>query len=118
MPFVANFVRIIHILFVLFMVAAPFTNNFTRDMYIIIVPFLFLHWWMNDDTCALTLMECKLRGVGKSESLMQQIVGPVYDPTNADPFRYAYMFLVWVYVVYYRQPWLFERWISTHSFQF
>ena len=46
------------------------------------LPFLWFHWILNDDTCALTLIEQKLRGLNPSEckkkSFFFNLVSPVY----------------------------------------
>jgi hypothetical protein len=43
-----------------------------------------VHWYANDDTCALTLMEQKLTGVKKSESFVNQVVNPIYKISDKD----------------------------------
>lgn len=83
MQILANIVRLLHILFILFMLVIPFTNNnFLLNLYIIIVPFLFFHWATNDDTCFLTIVECNLRGVSKSNAFMQSLISPIYKVPN------------------------------------
>jgi hypothetical protein len=48
-------------------------------------PSLAFHWITNNDTCSLTLLEMKLRGIEKcDESFFFKIVSPIYKPTWCD----------------------------------
>lgn len=47
-------------------------------MFSLIVPFLFLHWSLNDDTCALTAMEQTLTGYEKHETFTGQLMKGIY----------------------------------------
>ena len=77
---------IIHIIFVLFVVLTPFTNsNYLLCMHILIVPFIIIHWLLNDNTCALTTIEKKMRekiyGIKNAhkECFSCKIIEPIYD---------------------------------------
>ena len=75
----ANIVWIVHVLFVAWVVVAPFSRDaFTLVLHLIVMPFIFLHWATNDDTCALTLLERRLRGVDADHSFFHNLVSPVY----------------------------------------
>lgn len=77
--FLANVCWVLHILFVLWVVVTPFTNNEPMlVLHLITMPFLWFHWLLSDDTCALTLMERHLRGVDAKESFFHNLVSPVY----------------------------------------
>ena len=53
---------ILHILFSIFILFTPFYgNNYLLLLHIIILPFIMSHWIINDQSCALTLMELKFR---------------------------------------------------------
>jgi len=72
-------VSVIHCVFVLFMVWAPFSNNRAAlVMHLLLTPCLWIHWLLNDDTCMLTLVERRLRGVENNESFFYALVSPVY----------------------------------------
>lgn len=82
-------VVIIHIIFVIFVIFTPFTNsNYFLCLHSIIVPFIILHWSLNDNTCALTTFEKKLRekinGVqnANKECFSCKIIEPIYDFKN------------------------------------
>ena len=80
MPPAALFIRILHILIVLWLIIVPFTNiEPLLVLHLIMMPFLWLHWILNDDTCSLTIMEMKLRGIEQPcESFFYNLVSPVY----------------------------------------
>jgi hypothetical protein len=94
-------VMIIHILFVLFVLITPFTNsNYFILMHSIIVPFIMLHWFLNDNTCALTTFEKKLRenvyGVInlEKECFSCKIIEPIYDFKNNYKERAMFIYIV------------------------
>ena len=89
---VADFVRALHVLLVLYMIWAPLFAD-TMQLMLVEAGFilLFFHWILNNDACALTLLEQKLRGVEKSESFVQSVVGPVYGVSNTQAGR-----VVWI----------------------
>jgi hypothetical protein len=72
-------VRALHVALVAFFVWAPFSrSDAALALHFVSMPFLWLHWVLNDDTCALTILESKLRGVPASRSFFHSIVSPVY----------------------------------------
>lgn len=76
----ADVVRLLHVLLVCFMLWAPVFGD--RPMLVLASAMylsLFLHWVTNNDTCALTLLEQHLRGVQKQSTFMQSLVGPVFQ---------------------------------------
>lgn len=75
----ANAVWLLHMLVLLFIVIAPFTNGeFALLMHFIMAPGLLVHWATNMDTCALTLVEARLRGVPCSQTFLDGLVGSLY----------------------------------------
>ena len=73
-------VRLLHGLLVLFMIVAPFTNNCEWVfIHSIGVPFLYIHWVLNNDTCALTEVEKILTGKkSNTDTFIGSVVSPVY----------------------------------------
>ena len=57
-------IQILHVLVMLAVLIIPFIQeSIIIDIYyIIFIPFLLLHWLINNDNCALTIIENKLRG--------------------------------------------------------
>lgn len=81
----ANFIRLIHILIVLFMIMVPFLQN----LQLSILHFTFgisilVHWYCNNNVCSLTLLEAKLRGIEVGKGFIYQIIAPVYDFLKLD----------------------------------
>ncbi len=77
-------ITILHIIFVLFVVVVPFTSsNYLLMMHAVFIPFLLFHWLLNDNTCALTMLERKLRkeitGKDCDECITCKLIEPVYD---------------------------------------
>ena len=57
-----NIITVLHMLFVLFVIVVPFTSsNYLLFLHALFIPFLLFHWVLNDNTCALTIIERKLR---------------------------------------------------------
>ena len=81
----------------------PFLKNTQLlEMYSILVPFIFYHWSVNDDTCALTQMEMYVTGNSKEETFFGRIMGPIYkmDDTDANNLLKTVMFGLWLFVQY------------------
>ena len=79
-------IKIIHTLFVAFVLLAPFSNiELLLTYHFIIVPFLWIHWYTNNDVCALTLIESKLRGIeDTSDTCIGSVINPIYKVQNKD----------------------------------
>lgn len=103
---VLHLIMIIHFLVVLFVVLTPFFgNNYFLIIHAIFVPFMMLHWYLNDNTCALTLMEKTLRkniyGVepDPNDCISYRIIAPVYDfkknNGHMSGFIYVVTFILW-----------------------
>jgi hypothetical protein len=95
----ANVCWVLHVLFVLWVIVTPFTNNEPMlVLHLIVMPFLWFHWLLNDDTCALTLAERTLRGVPSEESFFHNLVSPVYKIRDSDlrSASWAISVLLWL----------------------
>lgn len=78
----ATLIRTLHIFLILFVLLGAFLE----DPIILLLHFttcftILIHWRYNDNTCALTLMESKLRGIPAETSFMYSLVSPVYTPS-------------------------------------
>lgn len=101
----ADLVKLIHIVFVLFVVLVPFTNNeFWLTIHFIIVPFVMLHWLTNQSVCAFTELEKMLRGTTEdSETFIGQIVGPIYkfqSPGQENMFVWFVTIVLWLVTLF------------------
>lgn len=80
----ATCVSVLHALFLVYMIVTPFVGSpETLTVYSILCPFLALHWYLNNDQCAFTMLEAWLRGVDKQDSFIHRLVAPVYGLMNA-----------------------------------
>ena len=81
-------ITILHIIVILFVLITPFTNyNYFLFMHTIIVPFIMLHWYLNNNTCSLTVAEKEIRkrmnggnkNVNDDECYTYKFIAPIYD---------------------------------------
>lgn len=99
----ANLVLVLHILFVAFVVAAPFTGNEELiTLHVLVLPFVCFHWLMANDSCFLTLVEQRLRGVNTNQSFFHSLMSPLYKPSGfTDPVirktTWVITLLLWAY---------------------
>jgi hypothetical protein len=75
-------------------------NKKNLEFYSLLVPFIFYHWSVNDDTCALTQVEMMVTGNEKEETFFGRIMGPIYkmDDTDANNFLKTLLFSLWMLV--------------------
>ncbi len=98
--FLANVCWVLHVLFVLWVLVTPFTDNEPMlVLHLMVMPFLWLHWAVNDDTCALTLAERHLRGVSANDSFFHNLVSPVYKIRDQDLRVVCWWFSVGLWLV-------------------
>lgn len=106
-----NIITVLHMLFVLFVIVVPFTSsNYLLFLHALFIPFLLFHWVLNDNTCALTIIERKLRqqisGSDKidDECITCKLIEPVYDfRKNHETFTtiiYTITITLWLISVY------------------
>jgi hypothetical protein len=76
----ADIIKALHVLFILFMLAAPFVGSMeVVSLHFVLTPFLYLHWLTNDSTCALTMLEKAVRGVQDDRSFFHSLLSPIYE---------------------------------------
>jgi len=74
-----HIIKILHILFIFFVLFGFLSNDpLMLILYLVTLISLQLHWYLNDDTCFLTIMERTLTGRTNDESFMYQLVSPIY----------------------------------------
>jgi hypothetical protein len=96
-----NIIFALHALLLLFLIIIPFVNNERfLHMYSILIPFIFYHWSVNDDTCAMTQLETYVTGKNKDETFFHRLVSPVYkmDDTAANNLLKSLLFFLWMFV--------------------
>lgn len=79
--FLANVVFVLHLLLIIFMITVPFVEVpwSINLLHFTVVGSIIIHWLANDDSCFLTLLESKLRGIPTTSSFMYSLVSPVYQ---------------------------------------
>ena len=72
------------------------------EFYSLIIPFLFLHWSLNDDTCALTVMEQYASGNEKYETFTGKLMKGIYTMPDNDYGKVSKMlfFSLWMITQY------------------
>lgn len=80
---IVNLIKAFHITFLIFVLFVPFFGNeFLLTYHFITIPFVVLHWLTNNDICALSVFESKLRGIDENKTFIGRIVKPVYNLQN------------------------------------
>lgn len=108
--FMLYMIVVLHFMFVLFIVLTPFIgNNYFLVLHAIVVPFVMIHWYTNDNNCALTMMEKKIRKnlygeePDPNDCFTYNLIAPVYDfkKNNNDMSTLIYLvtFCLWGYTL-------------------
>lgn len=99
---------LLHITFILFVVLTPFIGDERLlILHIITIPFMMAHWYVNDNTCALTLLEnhirYKLNGKmpDNNDMFMYRLIAPIYDfkKNNEDISGLIYIITIIVWII-------------------
>lgn len=77
----ANVISLLHLGLVLWMIYTPLLDPSPHHVILHVIVSLFLlgHWAVGNTTCALTLIEKRVRGVQDDKSFVHSVVSPVYD---------------------------------------
>lgn len=86
MNILANIIAFLHLLFIIFITTTPFVtdNPFMLLYYCFILFFVMVHWYLNNDTCVLTLLEAKLRGKKDNDTFMGRLIKPIYNISSKE----------------------------------
>lgn len=90
----------IHVAVVITGILWPFVANRSfLLLYSFLIPFLFFHWAVNDDTCALTYLESMLTNEPKHRTFMGRLMGPIYKVSDDEigKMTKGVFFVLWVY---------------------
>lgn len=79
--FLANVVFVLHLLLIIFLISVPFVDVpwSVSLLHFTVIGSIIIHWLANDDSCFLTLLESKLRGIPQTSSFMHSLVNPIYQ---------------------------------------
>ena len=89
-----QFVQFVHLLGILFIVIMPFTHEINwLVVHVSACMSIFTHWMANDNTCFMSLVEAKLRGIPKDHSFIHSMVAPIYDMNKKQTCTLTYIIL-------------------------
>ena len=98
-----NIIFWIHFCFLLWILVTPFMNDRRQlEFYGMIIPFIFYHWSVNDDTCAMTQLEMMLTNQEKEKTFMHRVVSPIYEMEENDVNKITktVFFTLWAFSQY------------------
>lgn len=98
-----NIIFTIHLIFLGWILVTPFLNDRRQlEFYSMVIPFIFYHWSVNDDTCALTQAEMMVTGKNKDETFMGRVVGPIYkmEENDINKLTKTVFFALWAFTGY------------------
>ena len=78
-------VRLAHLLLILFITIVPLCSNslYLLILHSLFLPLMCLHWYLNNDICALTEVEKVLTNKkNNKDTFIGSILGPVYEPKS------------------------------------
>lgn len=112
-----NLIVLLHLLFVLFVIITPFIgNNYFLLLHAIVIPFMMAHWYINDNSCFLTIMEKQIRysiygELPESEMCFSyKLIAPIYDfkknHDDTSDFIYLITIILWLISIFR----LFSNW--------
>ena len=90
-------IMILHFIFICFLGLTPFFGpNWMMSIYLLIGPFLMAHWYCNNNTCAMTIIEYKIREkiygpTKRGDCFMSRLIDPIYEINQNHP-AYANVF--------------------------
>ena len=94
-----NIIFFIHLIILIVGILIPLLgNNIQLRAYSIALVIVFFHWMMNDDTCALTMLESKLTGKETSKTFTGRIISPIFklDDNEAKILIKTLFFILWL----------------------
>lgn len=96
----ANIIALLHLLFIIFVVTTPFVtdNPFFLLYYCLILFFVMIHWYLNNDTCVLTIIESKLRGKKDTETFMGRLIKPIYNISSKEIQYFSVALLLFAFL--------------------
>lgn len=104
-----NVISILHVLLIVYLVTVPVCPDATREivlLHIALISSILFHWALNNDVCALTLLEQRMYpDTPKEQLFMQRLVSPVYTVTNKDIRVGTYILLLVTVIKYYLTKW-------------
>lgn len=101
MVFLSYLVKLAHLLLLLFVISVPLCSNsvYFLILHSLFIPLMCLHWYLNNDVCALTEMEKFLTNKkNNKDTFIGSILGPVYEPKSDDVLKIT--LVLWMITLY------------------
>lgn len=91
--FLANCISFFHVLIILFVLLAPFSNiPYILFLHIMFCITLVIHWYLNSNVCALSILESKFRGLDShADGFIHKFVAPMYDVSETNWSNFCWM---------------------------
>ncbi len=106
-----QFVQFMHLLGILFIVAVPFQDEVNwLVVHVSACLSIFTHWLANDNTCFMSLVEAKLRGIPKDHSFIHSMVAPIYDMNKEQTCYLTYFLLFCLMSISLYKIFTSDRW--------
>jgi hypothetical protein len=99
-----NIISILHTALVVYLLSVPFLSDSVDILllHVAILGSIIFHWALNNDVCALTLLEQQMYPETKKDQLfVQRFVGPVYLMKNAHIHTATYALLLFTVYRYF-----------------
>lgn len=99
-----NFISITHAALIVYLITVPLVSESVEILFlhVAILGSIVFHWALNNDVCALTLLEQHLYPETPRDALfVQRLVGPVYNVRNADVHLATYALLLFTVYRYF-----------------
>ena len=99
-----NIIFVLHALFVVYLITLPFlTVSLSLVLlHIALLLSITFHWNLNNDVCALTVLEQQLYpDVPRDRLFMQRLVGPFYNVSDSDIRCATYLLMLVTIIKYY-----------------
>jgi hypothetical protein len=93
LPFI---IHVFHVFIILFVILVPLIDIIPSFLILHIVGCfsLLVHWYYNDNSCSLTLLECSLRGISKQDALSYRFIAPIYNISDNEWIHLLYIITI------------------------
>ncbi len=91
---------ILHFIFICFLAFTPFFGyNWLMFIFLIVGPFIMAHWYYNNNTCALTIIEYRIREklygpTNRNDCFMARLIDPIYEINQNHPHYESTFYLI------------------------
>lgn len=98
-----HLVQLVHFIGIIWMIIIPFQDEVNLLVVHVSASLsILIHWLANDNTCFLSMVEAKIRGIPKNSGFIHSLIAPIYDMNKIqiNCFAYAALFLLAIISIY------------------